>query len=178
MSAEMGIEKDALVNQALHLYAHLHGFLARAPGGGWREEEASLPSVTASMLVASDGPERKAVAEEVLETAARLERAMKSSSLASPSGSSLVLMRADGTEQTIGKERFLIGRGRHCDLVVDNGKVSREHVALVHEDGGWYIEDLCSSNGTWYRKERILRRRIEDGDEYFVCSEPLRFVLR
>ena len=76
------------------------------------------------------------------------------------------------------KERFVIGRGRHCDLVVDSAKVSREHAVLVRDESGWLLEDLQSANGTWYRGERIERRRIEDGDELFVCSERIRCLLR
>ncbi|WP_242372730.1 FHA domain-containing protein, partial [Anaeromyxobacter sp. SG26] len=133
--------------------------------------------------------------EQVLDTAARLEREMRApppvpaavaaAPAASPApsaaagvASALVLVRDDGTEVPVAKDRFVIGRGRHCDLVVDSAKVSREHVAIVREGPGWLIEDLGSSNGTWFRRERIARRRIEDGDEYFVCAERLRCALR
>lgn len=69
--------------------------------------------------------------------------------------------------------RFVIGRGKHCDLIINSGKVSREHAAIMREGDLFYIEDLGSSNGTWYDKKRITRRRVDDGDEYFVCSEKL-----
>jgi len=74
--------------------------------------------------------------------------------------------------------RFLIGRGKHCDLIINSGKVSREHAAITREGEAYFIEDLGSSNGTWFDKKRITRRRIDEGDEYFVCSEKLtcRFV--
>jgi pSer/pThr/pTyr-binding forkhead associated (FHA) protein len=114
-----------------------------------------------------------------METAARLERAIQSPPPVPVTGTAtLVMLREDGSEETVSKERFVIGRGRHCDLVIDSGKVSREHAVLTRENGGWFIEDLGSSNGTWFQRERIDRRRIEDGDEYFVCSERLRFALR
>ena len=108
----------------------------------------------------------------MLEAAARLERDLH----AAPA--SLVVVREDGTEAPVSKDRFVVGRGRHCDLVVESPKVSREHAAIVHEGDGWFIEDLGSSNGTWLRRERITRRRIEDGDEYFVSAERLRCALR
>ncbi len=189
MAERMGSDRDALVNQAMHMFARLNGF--EVPGATDRHADvtprptpalATPPPATpppATPPPALPEPDRQAVAERVLETAARLERdvAERTPSPAAGKGK-LVLLREDGTEAEVGKDRFLIGRGKHCDLVVDSGKVSREHAAVFREDGAWFIEDLGSSNGTWFRRERIGRRRIEDGDEYFVCSERIRCALR
>jgi len=71
------------------------------------------------------------------------------------------------------KERFLIGRGKHCDLIINSGKVSREHAAITREGGDYFIEDLGSSNGTWFDKRRITKRQIQEGDDYFICAEKL-----
>ena len=56
--------------------------------------------------------------------------------------------------------------------------MSREHAAIVREGDDFYLQDLDSSNGTWFNKQRIKRRKIEDGDEYFICSEKVKFVYR
>lgn len=169
MAEEMGSDPEALLNQALHQLASQHGYLPLHGGSG-------APSAGRS--------ERLAVAERVLETAARLERAMHDrtpSTGATPLGDApgqvLRLRRDDGAEVEVARDRFLIGRGRHCDLVIDSGKVSREHAALVREADGWWIEDLGSANGTWFGQERVKRRRIEDGDEYYVCAERIRCAL-
>jgi len=98
--------------------------------------------------------------------------------LAGPAGPTLFLVGDGGELGRVGKDRFVIGRGKHCDLVIDSSKVSREHAAIVREGDAWLIEDLGSSNGTWYQRARIQRRRIQDGDEYFICSERVRCVLR
>ncbi len=90
----------------------------------------------------------------------------------------LYLMSEDGELDKIVKERFLIGRGKHCDFIIQSGKVSREHAVIVREDDGFFIEDLGSSNGTWHNKKRIKRRKVEDGDEYYVCSEKVKMVIR
>jgi FHA domain len=97
---------------------------------------------------------------------------------AAPGSPTLVLL-AEGRElDRIVKDRFLIGRGKHCDLVINSGKVSREHAAITREGPAYFIEDLGSSNGTWFDKRRISRRQIQDGDEYFICSEKLRCAFR
>lgn len=90
----------------------------------------------------------------------------------------LVLLSAGRELERVAKDRFLIGRGKHCDLIINSGKVSREHAAIVREGSGWFIEDLGSSNGTWFEKQRIERRQIEDGDEYYICSEKLSCAFR
>jgi FHA domain len=173
MAREMGSDRDALVNQAMHVFARLNGFVV--PGAPAEVEGAA----------GSDAPPpplpRKTVAEEVLEAAERLEQGIHDPTpLEVEAGTAigLLLVREDGTPLEVAKERFVIGRGRHCDLVIDSGKVSREHAAIVREPDGWFIEDLGSSNGTWFRRERVTKKRIADGDEFFVCAEKLRCVLR
>ena len=95
-----------------------------------------------------------------------------------PGGRTMVLL-ADGRElDRVVKERFLIGRGKHCDLIINSGKVSREHAAITREGSTWFIEDLGSSNGTWFDKRRISRRQIQEGDEYFICSEKISCTYR
>jgi pSer/pThr/pTyr-binding forkhead associated (FHA) protein len=90
----------------------------------------------------------------------------------------LYLTGDDGEMLKVAKDRFLIGRGKHCDLVINSGKVSREHAAVVREGADFFIEDLGSSNGTWFNKQRIKRRKVEEGDEYFICSEKVRCTYR
>jgi hypothetical protein len=179
MAEEMGSDRDALVNQAMHVFARLNGFVvpgSAAGDGAGARSRASAVTPTPS----PPPPGRRAVAERVLEAAERLERDMAARPPPVPEARSgaLRLEREDGSGQDVAKERFLIGRGAHCDLVIDSGKISREHAAIVREADGWWIEDLGSSNGTWFRGERIQRRPVADGDEYFLCSEKVRCALR
>ncbi len=93
---------------------------------------------------------------------------------AAPRADSILVISSDGRElDRVVKERFLIGRGKHCDLIINSGKVSREHAAITREGTAYFIEDLGSSNGTWFDKRRITKRQIEAGDDYYICAEKL-----
>jgi hypothetical protein len=65
MAEEMGSDRDGLVNEAMHAYARLHGYVA--PGTA-APDAAEPPSPAAG--------ERRAAKARVLETAERLERDM------------------------------------------------------------------------------------------------------
>lgn len=179
MADEMGSSRDGLVNQAMHVFARLNGFIV--PDSTERDP-AAVPPLPPPLPVAD--PPRSAVEQQVLEEAARLERAIGEPTPAEVSSSgaaratALVVVREDGTPIEVSQERFVIGRGKHCDLVLDSSKVSREHAALVRGTDGWFMEDLGSSNGTWHQRERVTRRLVQDGDEFFICSERIRCLLR
>lgn len=154
MAAEMGNDRDGLINQALFAFAREHGYLPGAPGH-------TDPSAEEEVLLEEDEP-------------AAAEAAAPARPAKAPTPQVLVLS-VDGREvDRVLKPRFVIGRGKHCDLVIGSGKVSREHAAITREPDGWFIEDLGSSNGTWFENRRITRRRIEEGDEYLISSERLR----
>jgi len=186
MAEAMGSAPEALVQQALHLFAHQNGFLgapATSPAPPRAEPAHSEPAPSAPATppaLPTLGEARRAVAEQVLEEADRLERAIGDDApTPRPAADARLYLVSEGGELgQVAKARFVIGRGKHCDLVIDSPKISREHAAIVKEEDAWYIEDLGSSNGTWFDRARIERRRIADGDEYFICSEKIRCVIR
>ena len=227
MAAQMGVDRDALINQAMFMFARVNGFLeseaqlhsAASKRGTsehvWpnetpnRMETSPSAQARAQARASSDtaipyassastgGASAKEFSSKVFETAAELEKSPRSRDSGiqreSPTtdeikggssagtdrpAQSLYLVLADGKLHRIEKERFVIGRGKHCDCFISSGKVSREHALVVREFGEFFIEDLGSSNGTWYNKQRIRRRRIEDGDEYFICSDQIKFIYR
>jgi|GEM_PF-906707 len=50
-----------------------------------------------------------------------------------------------------GAASILVGRGAHCDVVLDFSTVSNEHCRLRPVQGGYEVEDLGSTNGTHLR---------------------------
>jgi len=155
MSRELGSPVEALVNQAIAAYARSHGYgttpTAPPPVPAPRAREAAPPPLRAPT------PPRSRVAGRARVLEIRDDRGR--------------VVQVEG-------ERFVIGRGRECHLIVDSSSISREHAAIVRTKEGWFIEDLGSANGTWFHKKRVERQRIEDGDEYFLAAERLRFTVR
>jgi len=202
MAQKMGTERDGLVCQAMFIFARLNGFIdapgsRQTPSGATPSFAAATPAVTGPMT-AFDGRERPGSAEPTgpmathaalqasspEETAAlnartldRVEQLAAEEGLEAERGQLYVLTEGGSLDRVV-KERFVIGRGKHCDFVIHSGKVSREHAVVVREGPEWFIEDLGSSNGTWFNKQRVKRRRVEDGDEYYICNEKIKFVLR
>ncbi|NVJ13607.1 FHA domain-containing protein [Myxococcus sp. AM010] len=85
---------------------------------------------------------------------------------------------AQGTPVAVSTERFTIGRGPRCSLVVKSERVSREHAVVTRVGDEVFIEDLNSSNGTWFNNERITRQQVSDGDEYMLGTEAVSFTMR
>jgi len=72
-------------------------------------------------------------------------------------------------------EPQLIGRSSEA-LPVTDTSVSRRHAELTPDDGGWWIRDLDSANGTYVNGRRIAERvRLEPGDQV-RCGSSL-FIL-
>ena len=53
-----------------------------------------------------------------------------------------------GAEFPLGPEPFSIGRDQGADLSIADQRISRNHCVITFEDGGHYIKDEDSQNGT------------------------------
>lgn len=65
----------------------------------------------------------------------------------------------------------ILGRHPDCDIVLDVKAVSRQHVRILRIDGGYFVEDLHSRNGTFLNEKQVQGRQpLADGDELRVCD--------
>jgi FHA domain/zinc-ribbon domain len=75
-------------------------------------------------------------------------------------------------------ERTRIGRSPECEIFLDDVTVSRNHALLVERDGGYFVDDQESLNGTFVNRRRIDSVRLEDGDELQIGKYRMIFVER
>ncbi len=73
---------------------------------------------------------------------------------------------------------FKLGRAPHCDLVIHDENVSREHALIRRDPTGVFIRDLNSRNGVYINGQRITRNqeyRLNDRDEISLGIVTLLF---
>jgi pSer/pThr/pTyr-binding forkhead associated (FHA) protein len=64
------------------------------------------------------------------------------------------------------KDSLTIGRAATSDVVVSDTYVSNVHARIFRRDGGWWLEDLGSTNGTYVNRTRVSApTAIGPGDE-------------
>ena len=69
-----------------------------------------------------------------------------------------------GRRFDVSKRVITIGRGQTCDVVIDDGTVSRQHATIKWEDDRFRVYDLGSSNGTFVGERRVREPVVlEDG---------------
>jgi hypothetical protein len=74
------------------------------------------------------------------------------------------------TEWILDKKEHLIGREPPADILLPLARVSRQHARIIHEEHGYYVTDLVSSNGTYVNGNCLGPEpvRLKDNDEIVV----------
>ena len=73
---------------------------------------------------------------------------------------------------------FVVGRSTECQLSLDDPLVSRKHAVIVQRDGGFFVNDQGSLNGTFVNRKRVESAQLEDGDELQIGKYRLTFLDR
>ena len=53
------------------------------------------------------------------------------------------------------RQKLTMGRGKDCDVVIDDKSVSKHHLEISYQSDGLYVRDLGSSNGTTLNGETV-----------------------
>jgi diguanylate cyclase (GGDEF)-like protein len=76
-----------------------------------------------------------------------------------------------------GKKDVIIGRGSDCAIQIDRDSVSRRHAKVVKNGkGGWKVQDLGSTNGTYVGGEPVKEQVLRDGDLVKIGSTIFKFL--
>ncbi len=84
----------------------------------------------------------------------------------------LSLVRGDGEVHAL-FDGLRIGRTDDNDVVIVDGRVSRHHARIVAGEGGFAIEDLQSSNGTFVDGAPVTRAMLHAGASIVVGETVL-----
>ncbi len=75
----------------------------------------------------------------------------------------------------IAKDLISIGRMPDNDIEIPDSMISRRHVEIRKENGGYVVYDNNSLNGTFVNGERIQKIALKNGDVLLVGREKLTF---
>lgn len=78
-----------------------------------------------------------------------------------------------GTVTELTKEVSLIGRDVTNDVVVGDAEVSRQHARITRTPGGYVLEDLGSTNGTFVNGERLTTPRVLNPGDLIALGETV-----
>ncbi len=89
------------------------------------------------------------------------------------------LLLVGGRRLVVAPEGAVIGRGRDCDVVLDDAGISRRHAHIRPTVHGWTIEDLRSTNGVLLNGERLRGLRpLQIGDRIELGTTEIVFEQR
>ncbi len=72
----------------------------------------------------------------------------------------------DGQQYPLAVENTIGRDGQSCNVVIEDGTVSSQHVQIKQEGNGLFqLYDMGSKNGTYVNNKRVQKARLEDGDK-------------
>ena len=88
--------------------------------------------------------------------------------------STLRLIPTSGSPIEITTDPALLGRDPACDVVLNDGSVSRRHARIERRGDAWAIVDQGSANGTFLDSHRVTDASLRDGQELRLGSVTFR----
>jgi FHA domain len=85
--------------------------------------------------------------------------------------------QSPGRVIAIDKPRVILGR-THCDVVLEDPELSRQHALIAINGTSVRLEDLKSTNGTFVGGERVEQAELSDRSEFRIGGHELVFVMR
>ena len=76
-----------------------------------------------------------------------------------------------GTTYDLTKEVTLMGRDVSNDIILGDAEISRQHTRLTRTPGGYVVEDLGSTNGTFVNGERLMAPRVLNPGDLVALGE-------
>ena len=132
------------------LLALLYLFFLRVVRAVWAELKEPRPAVAAP--VARAAPAAAAPATVALAAPAAAGKPIQQLVIIEPADAK---GRAFPLDAIAGHE-LTGGRGGGCGVALaDDTFVSQLHARLFHADGGWFVEDLGSTNGTFLNRQKV-----------------------
>jgi neural Wiskott-Aldrich syndrome protein len=91
----------------------------------------------------------------------------------------MLVITCGSARAVVGKDRFIIGRGKSSsDFVIKDPNISRQHAMVEFVDGRFFIVDMGSTNGIEYEGQRVTRKPIHDGDRFRIGDHEFNFSYR
>ncbi len=73
----------------------------------------------------------------------------------------------------------ILGRGEQlADLDIGDDSASRRHACIEFKEGGFWLVDMGSMNGTILNGKMVSKERLADGDEIQIGTAVIRFERR
>ncbi|MBC7878019.1 MAG: FHA domain-containing protein [Anaerolineales bacterium] len=90
----------------------------------------------------------------------------------------LILNKPDGLNQEfiLNKTLVTLGRATTNDIVLTEGRVSRNHAQVQCTEDGIILNDLKSANGVWVNGQKVAEAKIRPGDKINISGCELHYL--
>ena len=97
-------------------------------------------------------------------------------------GPTMIIAMAGREPYKMTGDQVLLGRGKHCDFVIESNRVSREHARFTRKGNDFFVEDLGSSNGSFVgagSKDKLTGpKKLKDGDDVTFGTEKVKVSIK